>query len=382
MDSPLNRRSFLAATTMAGVGFTLAETRAAPEKPVPFQTVDARAQARQPAPRVHRDSGAKSIPITLIIDDPAPCINVYWWHAAEPQGTEKPTLKSGELVVREVPVAFVSELARVLRDWGIKGKFSVLPYPAGLGSIAQGLKGYPKSDVDEWLAVVRREIAPRMDITPEILTHAKALDLATHTLLPENESVWSAHQTEATLTPYIACALEILNAVGLPATGVTSPWDFGAKVEPAYQLAILNAQRKVNGRTRTWYFLHSSSELAFQSKVVHRDSDGWLVSIVAQSNDLLWQTMETQETSQAYVNSVADQLLTEDGQRGRAAELFHTGVPVVLLTHWQSLFANGRKTGLRVLAEGGRRVRAVWGKRVRWVTCLELASEIADGRWG
>lgn len=118
-----------------------------------------------------------------------------------------------------------------------------------------------------------------------------------------------------------------------------------------------------------------------QSKT-NRDSDGSLVSIVAQSDDLLWQTMETQETSQAYVKSIADQLLTEDGQRGRAAELFHAGVPVVLLTHWQSLFANGRKTGLRVLAEVGHRVRTAWGRRVRWVTCLELASEIADGRWG
>jgi len=139
---------------------------------------------------------AKSVPVTLIIDDAAPCINVYRWHAAEAQKTDKPTLMSGEPVVREVPVTFAAELAEVLQRRGIKGKFTVLPCPAGLGSIAQGLQGYPQADVERWLAIVRREIAPRMDITPEILTHVKAVDLATHTLLPENESRWTGARHE------------------------------------------------------------------------------------------------------------------------------------------------------------------------------------------
>ena len=180
----------------------------------------------------------------MIIDDPAPCINVYWWHVEERQKTGKPTAKSGEPIVRDVPVAFAAELAEVLRRRGIKGKFTVLPYPAGLGSIAQGLQGYPQADVERWLTIVRREIAPQIEITPEILTHAKTLDLATHKLLSENEREWSAHQTAETMTPYIAEAFQILKSVGLPATGVTSPWDFGSKVEPEYQRAISRPRRK------------------------------------------------------------------------------------------------------------------------------------------
>ncbi len=325
------------------------------------------------------NGASRSLPVTLIIDDPAPCINVFWWHVAERQKTDKPTLKSGEPVVRDVPVTFAAELAEVLRRRGIKGKFTVLPYPAGLGSIAQGLPGYPRADVDRWLAIVRREIAPRMDITPEILTHAKAIDLATHKLLAENEREWSTHQNVATLTPYIAEALQILKTVGLPASGVTSPWDFGSKVEREYQQAIMRAQQQVNGRRRSWYFLHQSGELSFQSKVVQRDRAGWLVSIVSQCPDVFWQTMETKDTSDKYVRSIADQLLTEDGQRGRAAELFRAGTPIVMLAHWQSLFSNGRKTGLRVLDEVGRRVQTAWGNRAHWVTCSELAEQIAAG---
>ncbi|MGA2617558.1 MAG: hypothetical protein ABSF26_08120 [Thermoguttaceae bacterium] len=325
---------------------------------------------------------AKSVPVTLIIDDAAPCINVYWWHAAEAQKTDKPTLKSGEPVVRDVPVTFAAELAEVLQRRGIKGKFTVLPCPAGLGSIAQGLQGYPRADLERWLAIVRREIAPPMDITPEILTHTKAVDLATHRLLPENERQWSTHQTAETLTPYIAEALRILKSVDLPATGVTSPWDFGIKIEPEYQRAIANAQQQVNGRSRSWYFLHQSGEISLQSKVVRREGDGWLVSIVSQCPDVFWQTMDTKESGDAYVRSVADKLLTEDGKHGRAADLFHAGTPVVMLAHWQSLFSNGRKTGLRALDEVGRRVQRAWGGRAHWVTCFELAQQIAAGKNG
>ena len=121
-------------------------------------------------------------------------------------------------------------------------------------------------------------------------------------------------------------------------------------------------------------------ELSFQSKVVHRDADGWLVSLVSQCPDVFWQTMETKDVSETYVRSIADQLLTEDGQRGRAAELFRAGTPVVMLAHWQSLFSNGRQSGLRVLDEVGRRVQTAWGSRAHWVTCFELADQIVAGR--
>jgi len=332
----------------------------------------------------------KNIPIVLIIDDAAPCINVYWWHAAESQNTDKPKLSSGEPVRKRISLSFLKEFVDVAERWGIKGKFSVLPYPAGLGSIAEGLPGYPKSEVDEWVNIVRQELTPLFDITPEILTHAKALDLSTMTLLKENERDWATHQTEATLTPYIAYALQILKDVGLDANGVTSPWNFGRAVEPDYQRAILKAQKQVNNRSHTWFFLHvNDSDTQFHSKVVYPTEsagiksrpdkkDEWVVSIVSQCGDFLWQTMETFEANDAYVHSIADLYLTDDGKGGRFAELFGAGVPIVFHTHWQSLFSNGRKTGLLVLAEVSKRVKRAWSDKVKWTTCYELAEEIAS----
>jgi len=319
-----------------------------------------------------------ALPITLIIDDPGPLINVYWWHVAERQRTDQPRLKSGEPVVRDVPVDLVRGFADVIERRGIRGKFSVLPYPAGLGKISEGWPGCDRQQLAQWIDTVRERVMPRMDITPEIHSHAKAIDLATFELLDENERNWAAHQDASTLTPYIAEALRFLNEVGLEATGVTSPWDFGREVEPEYRKAIRAAMKDVNGRNQTWYFLHTAySSNEFCSEVVHREGDDWLVSICSQSNDFLWQTMETGEDGPEYVSAVADAFLTEDGRGGRLAELFQAGIPIVFHTHWQSLFSNGRCTGVRALDEVGRRIAAVWGGDVRWVKCSKLAAELA-----
>jgi hypothetical protein len=215
-----------------------------------------------------------SIPITLIVDDPAPLINVYWWHAAEHQQSGNPTLNSGEPVAKAVPVGFLDQFAEAIERWGMRGKFTVLPYPAGLGKISEGWQGCDTRALSQWIETTRSRVMPLMDITPEILTHAKALNLATFDLLAENERDWASHQTEATLTPYIAAALRFLNEVGLDATGVTSPWDFGRPVEDEYRLAIRRAMKQVNHRGQTWYFLDTDAKgTELRSSVVSRDGD-------------------------------------------------------------------------------------------------------------
>lgn len=323
-----------------------------------------------------------SLPITLLIDDPAPLINVYWWHAARRVGTDQPTQQSGEPVAREIPLDFLHQFVDVVEHWGVRGKFTVLPYPAGLGPIDQGWPGCDQQALEAWLDQVRRHVAPRLDITPEILTHAQALDLDSMALFEENERDWSRHQSAATLTPYIGLALEILQRVGLPATGVTSPWDFGAQVEEEYRAAIRRALARVGGHERSWYFLHSDDTgVGLRSEVVWRDGESWVVSLWAQVPDYCWATMETRATGPAYVASVADAYLTEDGQRGRLAHLHAAGTPMVLCTHWQSLYTNGRRSGLFVLDEVCRRVSRAWGDQVRWMSCGELAAAVAAGRW-
>jgi len=323
-----------------------------------------------------------AVPVALMVDDPAPVVNVFWWHAAASQGTDEPRQGSGEPVAKYVPVDFLHEFARVVSRWGMKGKFSVLPYPAGLGKISEGWDGAALKEIEQWVTIVKGELTKWMDLTPEIHTHARALDLETMTLLDENERDWASHQTEATLTPYISAALRFLKEVGLEANGVTSPWNFGFEVEEDYRKAISRSLREVNGLDQAWYFLHVECDgTHFRSRLVQRDGDQWLVSIASQCGDHLWQTMEDQATGRDYVASVADHFLTEDGTSGRMAELFHAGTPIVFHTHWQSLYSNGRRTGLQALAEVGRRVKEAWGDDAEWVTCSELARRVADGSY-
>lgn len=322
-----------------------------------------------------------SLPIAILIDDPAPLINVYWWHAAKGEGGV-PRQASGEPVLREIPTDFLGEFIEVIERWQVRGKFSVLPYPAGLGPIDTGWDGCDRGAMGEWLELVRQRVTPLMDITPEILTHARAVDLESMTLLAENERDWSRHQTAASMEPYISLALEILNRVGLPAAGVTSPWSFGAEVEEEYGLAIRRAMDRVNGRSQSWYFLHSDNHSTdFRSEVVWRESDAWLVSLWAQVSDYLWDTMETGAHDEEHVATVADAYLTADGNGGRFAELFGAQTPMILCTHWQSLFSNGRRTGLRVLDEVCQRIARNWGDRVVWTGCSQLAEGVADGRY-
>ena len=75
--------------------------------------------------------------------------------------------------------------------------------------------------------------------------------------------------------------------------------------------------------------------------------DQTVVSIVSKGGDSFWQTMETQETGDSYVSAVADKLLTASGDGGQLAALRAANIPVVFHTHWQSLYSNGRYTGIR-----------------------------------
>jgi hypothetical protein len=313
------------------------------------------------------------LPLTIIIDDPAPLINVYWWHAAESGNTDHPVLSTGEPVARQIPVDFLEQFVDAVECWDVRGKFSVLPYPAALGPIDVGWPGCDEAELTRWIDLVKRRVTPHMDITPEILTHARALDLDTMRPLSMNERNWAEEQTATTMAPYITHALQILQRVGLSPTGVTSPWDFGIGVEDEYRLAIRQAMSGI-GVDQTWYFLHAdcvSTDL--RSHVAWRQDDNWLVSLWAQVDDFLWQTMESIRADDAYVHSIADAYLTEDGRAGRLTQLQTAGTPMVLVTHWQSLFSNGRRTGLRILDEVCRRVQGNWGEQVQWTNCSDLA---------
>ncbi len=316
----------------------------------------------------------------MLVDDPEPVINPLYYVEQQVRKNEVPRQQSGELMERTIPVEMVERFAAAVQKYQVRGKFSVVPYPAGLGSIVDGWEGADKKEIDAWLKVARERIQPLMDISPEMLTHTMALDLATKERLGESERDWSHKQNVETLTHYITYALELLKQAGFDASGVTSPWNFAKMAETAYAQAIYTAQRAVYGRKISWYFLDIDdvNPHGVQSHVYYCDgAGGAVVHIVSKCGDFFWPTMESRETSEDYIRSVADHYISADGKGGKLPQLFDAGVSMVFHTHWQSLYSNGRYTGQKAMELVFERVARCWGNKVRWTKCFELAQRIA-----
>ena len=307
------------------------------------------------------------LPVSLIVDDPAPRVFVYYEHA------EKRFTADGRPLLDNVPNSFLLEFCAVAERCNLRGKFSVVPMPGGRGDIVNGIPGFPDGEIREWLDIVRARIAPRFSICPEMLTHASAVDLQNGGFLDMNEKEWARTQDASTLTPYIAKALSLLRAANLPATGVTSPWDFGIEVEPEYVKAISAAFDQVYGKKDAWYFLRARRHVKNALPWVALNEDGRrVVSVPATASDCFWQTMDTTDTSPEYISRIADNLITADGNSGEIIDIIAGGGWPILISHWQSLFSNGLGTGLKALAEVARRVDKHLSGRVTWMSSEEI----------
>ncbi len=305
------------------------------------------------------------VPISLIVDDGAP-VNLLYWHD---------TAREHELLV---PSAFTAGFADLCQAYGVRGKFSVLPMPAGMGRIDEKLARVPPRQLGEFLEIVRKRIAPAFDITPEILTHSRAYSLEKRHCLHMFEDEWVARAKVDEITEYIVLALQILRKVGLPANGVTSPWSTGIHNEKVYARAIGDALWRVQRRKVAWYFLHClGNKRPRQPWITSRDrkTGQVVVTVPANTDDVFWNTQYegTLKRARAAAIKGVDSLLTVNGKGGKIRELFEAGLPITILTHWQSLFGNGSMAGLWGLDVLLERVRAVLGEQVEWVRCSELA---------
>jgi len=301
------------------------------------------------------------IPISLIIDDPSPGLNPMSVH--HPESNTDPF----------IPNKLIHDLADLFCEFGAKGKFSVVPMGFGRGRIDKCLDGVSAKNVTEFIEVVKTRVVPLFDITPEILTHAKAYDLKNGNFLDEREDKYFSHISRETMTDYIVLSLEILKNVGLDANGVTSPWSLGKEKEDDYSWAILDAEKRVHGRRRTWYFLHSDSKCEIvPHRVMHRTaSDEWVVSIFSGGFDFAWQTQEGKPGQE-------DAMISADGRSGRLVELFNHGSSITTHTHWQSLYSNGSYAGLVSLRHVFERVKQHLSDRVIWTKCSRLAELVAE----
>jgi hypothetical protein len=303
-------------------------------------------------------------PISLIIDDGSPVDPLFY----EIPGYETPFL---------VPREFTRQVVETFEQFDLRGKFTVIPMPSCLGRIDQSLKRVSPNHLEGFLQLVRDRIAPRFDITPEFLTHMRAYDLKTGQYEHIYEDVWISQAPLEEIVEYFVLAFTILKNVGLTATGITSPWNSGIDVEKKYAQALAEAQWKMFGRKLTWYFLHSTGSGKPRQCSIEYENPGRsqvVVSVPANADDIFW-SMErpTRAERMQFINDGIDRLVSADGRTGRIRQLIESGHPVVLLTHWQSLYTQGTGLGLEGLRALVERIQKVFGNSLEWVSCSERA---------
>ena len=175
------------------------------------------------------------VPLSIIFDDSTVLVNLnyFWMRDRNPVDGEN---RRWEDVPVVHPESFTREFAEWCLDNGVRGKFSVVPCPAALGRIDEGLPLFSKAQQESWLQMCRELITPAFDITPEMITHTFVVH--PKTLKPLESRIWEQYEwatlpedEEEFVIDYISTACEILVNVGLTPEGVTSPGGFGGRTQ-------------------------------------------------------------------------------------------------------------------------------------------------------
>ena len=318
------------------------------------------------------------VPVSLIVDDSTCLVNLARF--AIPQFAEvfpDRFRQPWATLPREIPDAFVRRFGEWCREQGVKGKYSLVPYPACVGWLDRDLPGWPRKDLDASLDLVRTLMTPNWDIHPEMITHTWVIDTRTGRPYPERSERfmenwrWTDGRSADEIADYLAYALRVLKNAGLNCQGVTTPGGFGNRALPSLSLAALEAVRDVFSAEIPHYFRHLFTDDRSVAPRVENASglDGpdprCVVSIVGCTGDWFgdWDGLTA---------GSPDQFVTEDGKGGRLPEVIARGEPAIMVGHWPGFYFNGLETGFQIFRTVVERLHANFD-HLAWMTLSEIA---------
>src|ERR1051326_8863652 len=103
---------------------------------------------QDPSVRVLNPRGR--VPVSLIIDDSTCLVNLA--HFCIPQFAEvfpDRYVQNWRALPREIPDSFVREFGEWCSEAGVKGKYSIVPYPACVGWVDREMPGWTKRELTE-----------------------------------------------------------------------------------------------------------------------------------------------------------------------------------------------------------------------------------------
>lgn len=332
------------------------------------------------------------VPLSFIIDDSTCLVNMA--HFGIPQfGEVFPDRykQPWKTLPREIPDSFVRTFGEWCHEKGIKGKYSIVPYPACVGWLDKRLPGWSKQELENSLELVRTLMLPDWDIHPEMMSHTFVINTKTGRPYEERSEYfmenwrWTDGKSVDQLADYMSYALNILKNVGLPCEGITTPGGFGNRVLPALSQATLESCRDVFNAEIPHYFRHLyTDDTSVAPRVEYASGlDGpdpkCSVSIIGCTGDWFggWDGLTPGDV---------EKFISINGKSGRLPEIIKKDEPAIMVCHWPGIYYNGEEIGFNIFKEIVKRLEnnydnLVWMKNseiARYWAARELTSIVID----
>lgn len=319
------------------------------------------------------------VPLSFIIDDSTCLVNMghfcmpQFAHAWPERDVYQQQWREWP---REIPDRFVREFGEWCAQHDVKGKYSIVPYPACVGWLDRTLPGWSRQDLDNSLSLVRDLMMPNWDIHPEMITHTRVIDLKTGRPMADvNAGTMenSYPQTDIStdhLTEYLAYALRILKNCGLHCDGITTPGGFGNRVKDKLPVAAGQAVRDVYGSELPHYFKYVKTGDESTEPQLEFDGNHVLsnltMNVPAGTGDWFG-SWEGSKVSQP------DLYCNADATSGRMVDLIERGQPAVMLCHWPGMYCNGTQTGFEAFKRVVTSLASRFGDETLWMKVSEIA---------
>ncbi|MGK7393527.1 MAG: hypothetical protein ACNS62_03105 [Candidatus Cyclobacteriaceae bacterium M3_2C_046] len=319
------------------------------------------------------------VPLSFIIDDSTPLVNMAYFgipqfHQVFPERYPQDWRK----LPREIPDDFVREFGDYCKQHKIKGKYSVVPYPACTGWVDRFIPGWSHQELKESIKLIRDFMQPDWDIHPEMISHTRVIDIKTGRPYPEASPDymenwdWSQNKSADELGEYLAYALKVLKNSDLFCEGVTTPGGFCSQNKENLALATQAAVDEVYGVKLSHYFrdLYTDPDQSVAPQVKYPNTiqganPSCVVSIIGCTGDWFggWDGLT--------VGSV-DKFISQDLTSGRMVEVIEKGEPAIMVCHWPGIYFNGEKTGFHIFQEVVDRLEKRYGQ-LNWMKNSDIA---------
>ncbi|MBN1984680.1 MAG: hypothetical protein JW761_00185 [Prolixibacteraceae bacterium] len=335
--------------------------------------------SQENAPEVEVVNPRNRVPVSLIIDDSTTLVNLAYYGI--PQFAEvfpENYKQNWRKLPREIPDSFVREFGEWAIENGVKGKYSVVPYPACTGWVSRFIPGWTEKELHDSLNLIREVILPNWDIHPEMVSHTRVIDIKTGRPFPQatpeymENWEWSQNKSTDELAAYQAYALNILKEAGLPCEGLTTPGGYAGRNQDNLALGTLQAVRDVYGAEIPHYFrdlfTDKDKSVAPQVKFASGLESGdpkCVVSILGCTGDWFggWDGL---------VPGDVNKFITADLQHGRMVDVIESGEPAIMVCHWPGIYFNGEKVGFTILKQIVQRLNQKYDHLI-WMKLAEIS---------